>query len=75
MMVKYLDKIIKIIKKLGFNKWVYGETISISYRDHSIGSLMPLGVLFNDQLLYARIYRGSSMYTSIMDLNYSNISL
>ena len=75
MMVKYLDKIIRIIKKLGFNKWVYGETISISYRDHSIGSLMPLGVLFNGQLLYARIYRGSSMYTSIMGLNYSNISI
>ncbi len=75
MMVKYLDTIVKVIKKLGFNKWVYGETIAISYKDYSIGSIMPLGVLFNGQLLYARIYKGSSMYTSVMDLGYSNISI
>lgn len=74
-MVSCLDDILRVIKKLGFSKNVYGETISLSFKGSNIGSIMPLGILFDNKLFYARIYKDTSMYVSIVDLNYNSISI
>ncbi len=70
-----LDHLHRLIRKLGFNEYVFGETISITYCGESIGSIVPLGILYRNGLFHARVYRGSSMYNVVVNKGYRLVSI